>query len=192
MRSVVTFHYTLRDPSGRGARHLGRSHTRDLSGGRGADHRSDSTEQLRGAAAGLKMRGRRVLRPRLMAAPRPGAGAAGETQSVARGWRADERSATSFQGRPRDRFAPTVTVVSIDGDGLVLLDANHPFAGVELTFDVEILSTRAATPGELRHGHAHGADGSCAHSASRDRRRGVLAIDPGAAGVDFSFLFNSI
>ena len=61
-----------------------------------------------------------------------------------------------------DQFAPTVTVVSIDGDE-VLLDANHPLAGVDLTFDVEVLSTREATSEELRHGHAHGADGACGH-----------------------------
>jgi FKBP-type peptidyl-prolyl cis-trans isomerase SlyD len=57
-----------------------------------------------------------------------------------------------------DQFAPVVTIAGIDGDE-VLLDANHPLAGVDLTFDVEILSVRAATETELSHGHAHGPDG---------------------------------
>jgi FKBP-type peptidyl-prolyl cis-trans isomerase SlyD len=54
-----------------------------------------------------------------------------------------------------DRHAPVVTVMGIEGDD-VLLDANHPLAGVDLTFEVEVVAARAATAEELRHGHAHG------------------------------------
>jgi FKBP-type peptidyl-prolyl cis-trans isomerase SlyD len=61
-----------------------------------------------------------------------------------------------------DRYAPVVTVVAIEGDD-VTLDANHPLAGVDLTFDVQITEARAATPEELQHGHAHGAGGTCGH-----------------------------
>jgi FKBP-type peptidyl-prolyl cis-trans isomerase SlyD len=67
------------------------------------------------------------------------------------------RPGDSFQAG-EDQFAPVVTVVAVEGDD-VLLDANHPLAGVELTFDVEIITVRPATPEELRHGHAHGAGG---------------------------------
>lgn len=35
------------------------------------------------------------------------------------------------------------------------LDANHPLAGQDLVFDVEIAEIREATPEELTHGHAH-------------------------------------
>jgi len=41
----------------------------------------------------------------------------------------------------------------------VTVDANHPLAGVELKFDVTIVSVRAATEEELDHGHVHGAGG---------------------------------
>jgi FKBP-type peptidyl-prolyl cis-trans isomerase SlyD len=41
----------------------------------------------------------------------------------------------------------------------VLLNPNHPLAGVALTFDVEILDIRDATAEELSHGHVHGAGG---------------------------------
>ena len=60
-----------------------------------------------------------------------------------------------------DRYSPVVTVQAIEGDD-VLLDANHPLAGVDLTFDVEIVTVREPTAAELEHGHAHGcADGGC-------------------------------
>ena len=58
-----------------------------------------------------------------------------------------------------DRHAPVVTVQAIEGDEVVL-DANHPLAGVELTFDVEIVAVREPTAAELAHGHAHGS-GAC-------------------------------
>jgi FKBP-type peptidyl-prolyl cis-trans isomerase SlyD len=48
-------------------------------------------------------------------------------------------------------------IVGIEGEQVVL-DANHPMAGKTLTFDVEILDVRAATPAEISHGHVHGAD----------------------------------
>ncbi len=35
------------------------------------------------------------------------------------------------------------------------LDANHPLAGQDLVFDVELAEIREATPDELQHGHAH-------------------------------------
>jgi len=39
------------------------------------------------------------------------------------------------------------------------LDANHPLAGMNLTFDVEVTGVREATMEELAHGHAHGPGG---------------------------------
>jgi FKBP-type peptidyl-prolyl cis-trans isomerase SlyD len=35
------------------------------------------------------------------------------------------------------------------------LDGNHPLAGEDLTFDVELMDIRSATPEELDHGHIH-------------------------------------
>ncbi len=51
-----------------------------------------------------------------------------------------------------------VTVVKV-GLSQAEVDANHPLAGRDLTFDVEILSVREATADELAHGHAHGVGG---------------------------------
>jgi FKBP-type peptidyl-prolyl cis-trans isomerase SlyD len=58
------------------------------------------------------------------------------------------RIGDQFQTGP-DRHAPVVTVLAIEGDD-VLLDANHPLAGRVLYFEVELLTARPATPGELR------------------------------------------
>jgi FKBP-type peptidyl-prolyl cis-trans isomerase SlyD len=41
----------------------------------------------------------------------------------------------------------------------VEIDANHPLAGVTLSFEVEILAVRPATKEELAHGHPHGPEG---------------------------------
>ena len=53
--------------------------------------------------------------------------------------------------KPGDSFqvgddvqAPTVTVVSVQGD-TVVLDGNHPLAGVDLTFEVEVVAVTAGS-----------------------------------------------
>jgi FKBP-type peptidyl-prolyl cis-trans isomerase SlyD len=50
----------------------------------------------------------------------------------------------------------TVTNVGLDA---VTVDANHPLAGVELNFSVEVMEVRNATSEELSHGHVHGPGG---------------------------------
>jgi FKBP-type peptidyl-prolyl cis-trans isomerase SlyD len=39
------------------------------------------------------------------------------------------------------------------------VDMNHPLAGRTLTFDVEVMDVREATPEEVAHGHVHGPGG---------------------------------
>jgi len=51
-----------------------------------------------------------------------------------------------------------VTVTQVSGD-LVTLDGNHPLAGKNLNFEVEVSAVRPATEQELAHGHVHGAGG---------------------------------
>ncbi len=50
----------------------------------------------------------------------------------------------------------TVTNVGLDQ---ITVDGNHPLAGVELNFDVEVMDVRNATPDEIAHGHVHGPGG---------------------------------
>lgn len=45
----------------------------------------------------------------------------------------------------------------------VTIDFNHPFAGKNLNFDIELLDVRDATAEELSHGHVHGPDGHHHH-----------------------------
>src|SRR5436189_159923 len=49
------------------------------------------------------------------------------------------------------------TVVRLTDRGAVL-DGNHPLAGKQLHFDVEVVDIRPATKDEVAHGHVHGAD----------------------------------
>lgn len=58
----------------------------------------------------------------------------------------DIKVGDQFQTGP-DRQDPIVTVAGIEGDQ-VLLDANHPLAGEELHFDVELLAARPASAAE--------------------------------------------
>ncbi len=54
--------------------------------------------------------------------------------------------------------ARAVTVTQVVGD-MVTLDGNHPLAGKNLNFEVQIAAVREATAEELTHGHVHGPGG---------------------------------
>lgn len=60
----------------------------------------------------------------------------------------------------------TVIVIDVQEDEITV-DGNHPLAGIDLKFDVEILEVRDATEEELAHGHVHG-EGGCGSSHSEE------------------------
>ncbi|GLX79405.1 peptidyl-prolyl cis-trans isomerase [Thalassotalea insulae] len=60
-----------------------------------------------------------------------------------------------------DEGEQTVIVIDVQ-DNEITVDGNHPLAGIDLKFDVEILEVRDATEEELAHGHVHG-EGGCGH-----------------------------
>jgi FKBP-type peptidyl-prolyl cis-trans isomerase SlyD len=155
MARVVSFHYTLRDSSGR---------VLDSSAGgdpvtylEGAGQIIDGLdEQLRTASAGEKAR---VVVPAKKAY---GERDPAQVHRVKRGLlpvAGELKVGDQFQ-TAQDRLAPVVTVQAIEGDD-VTLDANHPLAGVDLSFDVQIVGVREPTASELEHGHAHGGEGCC-------------------------------
>lgn len=49
-----------------------------------------------------------------------------------------------------------ITKVAADD---ITVNFNHPLAGKNLEFDVELLDVRDATPEEIQHGHVHGPGG---------------------------------
>ena len=53
------------------------------------------------------------------------------------------------------------TVIKV-GKFNVDVDMNHPLAGQNLHFEVEIVDIRKASEQEIAHGHVHG-DGGCSH-----------------------------
>jgi len=138
----LTFHYTLRNREGRV---LDTSQGAEpLSCIEGAGQIIEGLEMvLRGMQAGEK---RKVVVP-----PERGYGLREEAmvQKVPRDRLpvADLKVGDQFQTGP-DRQDPVVTVVAIEGDQ-VLLDANHPLAGEELHFDVELVAARPAPPAGL-------------------------------------------
>lgn len=54
--------------------------------------------------------------------------------------------------------APVFAIQKIESDD-VILNGNHPLAGIDLFFNVEVTEKRDATKEEVAHGHAHGEGG---------------------------------
>ncbi len=66
-----------------------------------------------------------------------------------------------FEGVPdatEEEESMIFTVTDI-ADDKVVLDGNHPLAGMALRFTLNVSEVRAATEEEIAHGHVHGAHG---------------------------------
>jgi FKBP-type peptidyl-prolyl cis-trans isomerase SlyD len=159
-RNVVTFHYTLRDPGGA---------VIDASLGgdpivflEGAGQIVEGLEEgLRGLAAGTR------AKIGVPAAKAYGERDEAQVQRVLRALlpiEGEVKPGDQFRAGS-DAFAPIVTVRGVEGEEL-LLDANHPLAGLDLEFEVEVLAVRAASPEECEHGHVHSGDGCGAGDCS--------------------------
>ena len=59
-----------------------------------------------------------------------------------------------------EKGSRNATIIKIEEDK-VLVDFNHPLAGVELHFEVEVIEVRDATEDELKQGHIHSE--GCSH-----------------------------
>ena len=142
-QNIITFHYTLRDASGN---MLDMSiNGEPITYMEGAGQIIDGLEEhLRGLAVGTKS-----------VVTVPAAKAYGERDPAL--LHTVKRAHLPVDGEVKigDRFrtspdptAPVVTVADIKGDE-VILDANHPYAGADLTFHVEVLAMREATAEEI-------------------------------------------
>jgi FKBP-type peptidyl-prolyl cis-trans isomerase SlyD len=63
-----------------------------------------------------------------------------------------------FQAQTEDGHQIPLTVAGVEGDK-VTVDMNHPLAGQNLHFQIEVTAVRKATDEELEHGHVHGPGG---------------------------------
>ncbi len=59
-------------------------------------------------------------------------------------------------------FGPRAVTIQKVGMSVVDVDLNHPMAGKDLHFDIEIVDVREASAEEVEHGHVHG-EGGHAH-----------------------------
>ncbi|AJY51589.1 MULTISPECIES: peptidylprolyl isomerase [Halomonadaceae] len=151
--SVVAFHYTLTNDAGE---------VLDSSEGRepltylhGAGNIIPGLEkELEGRAAGEKLN--------VSVSPEEGYGELQEQlmQEVPRdAFQGVESIEPGMQFQAQTQGGPLmVTVKKVEGD-TVVVDGNHPLAGQQLNFDVEIAEVREASSEEVEHGHVHGEGG---------------------------------
>ena len=59
-------------------------------------------------------------------------------------------------------FGPRAVTIEKVGMSVVDVDLNHPMAGKDLRFEIEIVDVREASAEEIEHGHVHG-DGGHQH-----------------------------
>ena len=64
-----------------------------------------------------------------------------------------------FQGDADAAGEALIYTVTDIADGKVVVDGNHPLAGMALRFQCKVAAVRAATAEEIEHGHTHGAHG---------------------------------
>ncbi len=84
------------------------------------------------------------------------------TQRVPKKHFGKQRLAPGMQVMLNTNVGPRPVTVQKVGMSVVDVDINHPMAGKDLHFDVEIVDVREADAAEIEHGHVHG-DGGHQH-----------------------------
>jgi FKBP-type peptidyl-prolyl cis-trans isomerase SlyD len=66
-----------------------------------------------------------------------------------------------FEGTPEENEDGDLLIFTVTDivEDKVILDGNHPLAGIALRFTLHVTDVRAATEEEIAHGHVHGAHG---------------------------------
>lgn len=150
---VASIHYTLRDGDG---------NILDTSSGRepltylqGAGNLIAGMEEgLEGKSKGNKFQ--------IKIAPEKGYGVKDDklVQKVPRSAFGTQKVEKGMQFQTNQGQVVTVTETGLEN---ITVDANHPLAGVELHFEVEVTDVREATAEEIEHGHVHGPGGHHHH-----------------------------
>ena len=86
----------------------------------------------------------------------------GMTQRVPKKHFGNQKLAPGMQVVLNTNFGPRAVTEEKVGMSVVDVDLNHPMAGKDLQFDIEIVEVREAQAEEIEHGHVHG-DGGHAH-----------------------------
>jgi FKBP-type peptidyl-prolyl cis-trans isomerase SlyD len=150
--SVVSIHYTLRDNEG---------HILDSSdGGAPLTYIQGIGNLIPGMEEGLE--GRKVgEKLDIKVSPEKGYGVRNEglIQQVPKSAFGGQEVKTGMQFQAQSNEGAQVVTVTEVGTDSVTIDGNHPLAGVELSFAVEVIDIRPATTEELDHGHVHGPGG---------------------------------
>jgi FKBP-type peptidyl-prolyl cis-trans isomerase SlyD len=68
-----------------------------------------------------------------------------------------------FEGVPEGEDDDDILIYRVTeiADDKVVLDGNHPLAGMALVFTCTVTAVRPASADEIAHGHIH--DGDCEH-----------------------------
>ena len=83
----------------------------------------------------------------------------GLTQRVPKKHFGGQRLEPGMQVVLNTNFGPRAVTIEKVGMSVVDVDLNHPMAGKDLHFDIEIVEVREASAEELEHGHVHGDGG---------------------------------
>lgn len=86
----------------------------------------------------------------------------GLTQRVPKKHFKEQKLEPGMQVILNTNFGPRAVTIQKVGMSVVDVDLNHPMAGKDLHFDIEIVDVREASKEEIEHGHVHG-DGGHAH-----------------------------
>ena len=152
-QKVVTLHYTLTDNEGRV---IDKSEDGSFAYLHGASNIIPGLEDaLAGKSAGEEMS--------VSVLPEQAYGVRDESmlQQVPKNMFEDTSQiavGTQFHAQGPNGEMLVVTVMEVEEEHVVV-DGNHPLAGVELNFDVKIIDVRDASEEEVEHGHVHGPEG---------------------------------
>jgi len=83
----------------------------------------------------------------------------GLTQRVPKKHFGEQRLQPGMQVVLNTNFGPRAVTIEKVGMSVVDVDLNHPMAGKDLHFDIDVVEVREATAEELEHGHVHGDGG---------------------------------
>ncbi|NPA13356.1 MAG: peptidylprolyl isomerase [Aquificae bacterium] len=152
---VVTFHYTLKDKETGEVLDSSQQHGQPLTVLFGANNIIPGLES--------RMEGMEVGEKKTIEVPAAEAYGEKDPQLIQKVPREYFQGIELQKGMPLQAQTPdgqiiNMTVVDFN-DQEVTVDMNHPLAGKDLVFEVEVVNVRDASLEEIQHGHAHGEGG---------------------------------